>query len=81
MTAVNVFEAKSTLSKLLADLESKVVPEVVIARAGKPVARLVPLATDLPAARVGLAAGAFIVPEDIDTDNAEVARLFFGAKP
>jgi len=39
---VNVHEAKSSLSRLLARVEAG--EEVVIARAGRPVARLVPVA-------------------------------------
>ena len=39
MTTVNVHEAKTTLSKLLAQVEAG--EEVVIARNGKPVAKLV----------------------------------------
>lgn len=38
---VNVHEAKTTLSQLLADVEQGA--EVVIARRGRPVARLVPI--------------------------------------
>lgn len=41
MTTVNVHEAKTNLSRLLADVEKG--EEVTIARAGKPVARLVPV--------------------------------------
>ena len=40
MTTVNVHEAKSQLSRLLAQVEAG--EEVVIARNGKPVAQLVP---------------------------------------
>ena len=40
MTVVNVHEAKSTLSELLRKVEAG--EEVLIARAGKPVARLIP---------------------------------------
>ena len=40
MTTVNVHEAKSNLSRLLAQVEAG--EDVVIARNGKPVARLVP---------------------------------------
>lgn len=41
MTTVNVHEAKTNLSRLLAEVEKG--EEVTIARAGKPVARLVPV--------------------------------------
>ncbi len=58
MTHVNVQEAKTRLSQLLAAAERG--EEVVIARGGRPMARLVPV--DEPAPRpVGFVAGA--VPE------------------
>lgn len=45
MTTVNVHEAKTTLSRLLARVEAG--EEIVIARGGKPIARLVPYTTPL----------------------------------
>ena len=47
-TVVNIHEAKTTLSKLVAEVEAG--GEVILARAGKPVARLTPVAP--PVARV-----------------------------
>jgi prevent-host-death family protein len=41
VTTVNVHEAKTRFSRLLAEVEAG--GEVIISRAGKPVARLVPL--------------------------------------
>lgn len=55
---VNVQEAKTRLSQLLADAERG--EEVVIARNGRPVARLVPVA-DPPPREVGFVSGS--VPE------------------
>jgi prevent-host-death family protein len=45
MPTVNMHEAKSQLSKLVEALESGAETEIVIARNGKPAARLVPLET------------------------------------
>ncbi|HOC13628.1 MAG TPA: type II toxin-antitoxin system prevent-host-death family antitoxin [Propionicimonas sp.] len=61
MTTVNVQEAKTRLSELLARVERG--EEIVVARAGTPVARLVPvdLAWTRPFGRL-----AFEVPEDFD---------------
>lgn len=53
----------------------------MIARNGKPAAKLVPLdsvSTDL---RIVVAKGLFVVPDDIDAHNEEVARLFLGEDP
>jgi prevent-host-death family protein len=43
MPTVNMHEAKTRLSKLVADVETGIEREVIIARNGKPVARLVPI--------------------------------------
>jgi antitoxin (DNA-binding transcriptional repressor) of toxin-antitoxin stability system len=49
---------------------------VIIARNGRPAAKLVPVDAPQPGPRLGVAKGCFAVPESIDTSNAEVARLF-----
>ena len=64
MTQVNVYEAKTHLSRLLARVQSG--EEIVIARSGRPIARLVPV-EEAPADRVpGSAKGQFTVPDDFD---------------
>lgn len=78
MSQVNMFEAKSTLSKLVDLIEQGVEKEIVIARNGRAAARLVPVLATATAKRLGAAKGKFKVPEDIDAHNAEVARLFHG---
>ena len=66
---VNVHEAKTQLSKLLDRVSSG--EEIVIARAGKPVARLVPV-TGGPARRLpGSAAGQMGIAEDFDAPLPE----------
>ena len=64
MTIVNIHEAKTHLSRLLAAVERG--DEIVIARAGKPIARL--CAVDTPSSRrvLGRDAGTFIVPDAFD---------------
>jgi len=52
--------------------------EIIIARNGRPAARLVPLAARPVGRRIGIAAGRFRVPESIDESNALVERLFSG---
>jgi prevent-host-death family protein len=76
MNAVNMLEAKTSLSRLVEAVESGAEPEIVIARQGKPAARLVPLADPRSSVRLGVAKGLFEVPDDIDAHNAEVARQF-----
>ena len=80
---VNMLDAKSNLSKLVDAVERGLQPQVVIARNGKPAARLVPLqapgATAQPGQRLGVAKGQFVVPESIDISSTEAARLFGAA--
>lgn len=61
---INIHEAKTTLSKLLRRVQAG--EEIVIAKSGHPVARLVPLA-DAPREReLGFAAGQVGVAADFD---------------
>ena len=75
MGYVNVHEAKTRLSQLIAALESGEVTEITIARNGKPAARLVPVPVKRPI-RLGLAKGQFTVPDDFDADDEAIAELF-----
>ncbi len=58
MVQMSVHEAKTHLSKLIAGGG-----EVVIARYGKPVARLIPIRSNLGPRKPGSAKGKFEVPE------------------
>mgnify|MGYP001585359469 CR=1 FL=1 len=64
MKAVNIHEAKTHLSRLLERVEHG--DEVIIARAGKPIARLLPFAAPNRAPVLGGDQGQFIVPDDFD---------------
>jgi len=75
MVAVNMHEAKTRLSALVDAVESGREVEVVIARNGRPAARIVPLAAKKPI-RFGLAKGKFTVPDDWDKHDEEIASLF-----
>ncbi len=76
MHAVNMLEAKSSLSRLVEVIELGQEREIVIARNGRPAARLVPIVTSPAEKRLGVAKGVFLVPDDIDAHNDEVAKLF-----
>jgi antitoxin (DNA-binding transcriptional repressor) of toxin-antitoxin stability system len=69
-TVVNVHEAKTQLSKLLAKLDSG--ERVVIQRRGKPAVQLVRLE---PERRLGWASGV-IIRDDFDTLDSEIAEAF-----
>ena len=81
MTQVNVFQAKTELSKLIASLENGDDEEIVIARNGKPVARLTRWVPTAGKKRIGTAKGMFTVPDDFDADDATIAELFSGESP
>ncbi|MFN0147514.1 MAG: type II toxin-antitoxin system Phd/YefM family antitoxin [Dehalococcoidia bacterium] len=75
MQTVNVHAAKTHLSRLLQLVEGG--EEVVIARAGRPVARLVRVETG--AERVlGLDAELFTLPADIEDADPEIEAMFYG---
>ncbi len=61
---VNIHEAKTHLSKLLERVALG--EEVIIAKAGKPVARLVAIKSHKSPRPLGLAKGEFSVPDDFD---------------
>jgi len=74
MAEVNVHEAKTHLSRLLVRVADG--EEIVIARAGTPVARLVPVAPK-PHRVIGQDDGLFEVPDDFDAPLPdEVLALF-----
>jgi len=78
MPTYNVLEAKSNLSRLIDAVESGRESEIVLARNGKPAARIVPLQAKPAGRRLGVAEGLYDVPDDIDGANPEIARLFYG---
>lgn len=74
-TTVNIHEAKTHLSRLLEKVRQG--EEVVIARAGKPVARLVAV-TEPPARRTpGSAKDTLWVSEDFDDPLPEEIQRYF----
>lgn len=79
MYTVNMLEAKSSLSKLVDAIERGAEREIIIARNGRPAARLVPIEGPGAGQRLGVAKGKFVVPKSIDMSNDEVARLLHGA--
>ncbi|MBI3890220.1 MAG: type II toxin-antitoxin system Phd/YefM family antitoxin [Candidatus Wallbacteria bacterium] len=80
MKQVNVHEAKTQLSRLLELVRRG--EQVLIAKSGKPVARLVPYEDPSPGARVlGRDRGLFEVPDDFDEPLPDdVLRLFEGRR-
>ncbi len=82
MRTVNMHEAKTHLSRLV-DAAAKGEP-FVIARAGKPLVKVVPLESEpekRALRRIGGLAGQFEVPDDIKTPfKDEIEEMFYREK-
>ncbi len=78
MNSINILQAMSNFSRLVEAIEQGHEQEVVIARDGRPIAKLVPMETPSLQHRIGASHGAFDVPEDIHASSEEVANLFLG---
>jgi prevent-host-death family protein len=78
MSIVNMLEAKSNLSRLVEAVESGVETEVIIARNGRPAARLVAIRPATTGKRIGIAKNKFKAPENIDAENDLIAAIFQG---
>ena len=77
MCQMNVLEAKTNFSKIIAMLERKEEKEVIVARAGKPVVKITLCDEPKSFDKIfGIAAGKFTVPDDFDECNDEIARMF-----
>ncbi|MGD0514129.1 MAG: type II toxin-antitoxin system Phd/YefM family antitoxin [Terriglobales bacterium] len=73
---VNIHEAKTHLSRLLERVAMG--EEVIIAKAGKPVAKLVPVVPGARQFKLGSAKGEFVVPDDFnDPLPKEIEDLFY----
>jgi prevent-host-death family protein len=79
MPTVNMLEAKSQLSRLVEAVETGSEAEIIIARNGRPAARLVAIKPATTGKRIGVAKGKFTVPADIDADEAAIAAVFAGS--
>ena len=77
MRTVNIHAAKTQLSRLVEAAAAG--EEIIIAKAGKPVARLGPLAGRQGKRRLGIFAGKLRIPEDFDAPlPEEVVAAFEG---
>ena len=77
---VNIHEAKTNLSRLLKAVEAG--EEIIIARAGKPVARLTPLQERRQLRRPGALAGQIWIADEFDAPLPEpLGAVFRGVLP
>lgn len=74
MISVNIHEAKTHLSRILVRVEAG--EEVTIAKAGRPVARLIPVRPPVGKRKAGLDRGLYEVPEDFDAEVATITEAF-----
>ncbi len=73
---VNIYEAKTRVSQLLDQAVAG--DEVVIARNGRPLARLVPVTAAPPRRHRGAWKGRGRIAPDFDTTPDDVVELFYG---
>ncbi len=81
MQPVNMLQAKSSLSRLVEAIEQGREQEIIIARNGRPAAKLVAVGARPKGQRIGVARGKFEVPASMDGSDADVWRLFGGEAP
>lgn len=74
-TIVNVHQAKTHLSKLLERV--RLGEEIIVAKAGKPVARLVPVAAGAARRVPGSAKGRIVIEDDFDAPLPDGLRDAF----
>lgn len=77
---INMHEAKTHLSRIVERVEAG--EEIIISRAGKPVAKVVPIRTTGPRREPGSLRGRIHLADDFDAPlPADVAGAFAGERP
>jgi prevent-host-death family protein len=77
MTTINIHEAKTHLSRLVDEVAAGA--EIIIAKAGKPMARLVAISTPVRKKHLGLLKGKIKVPDDFNAPlDDEIVATFEG---
>jgi prevent-host-death family protein len=79
MQITNIHEAKTNFSKLVERVAAG--EEIIIGRAGKPVARLVPYKPSSPKRKPGSWKGKVWISPDFDRLPAELQAAFEGKRP
>jgi len=75
MTTVNMHEAKTHLSRLVEQAAKG--ETVIIAKAGKPMVKLVAVEPPVRKSRIGFLEGQFLIPDDFDRMfDKEIEELF-----
>jgi prevent-host-death family protein len=74
--AINIYEAKTQLSKLIARVEEG--EEITISRNGRPAARLVPVGRRSAPRVPGALKGQIVIHDDFDDLDEETLRDWYG---
>ena len=78
MQTVNIHEAKTQLSRFID--QATLGESIIIARAGRPVARLVPLEAVKQTRQLGLGKAIYSLPADFDTMHTDEIQVMFEAE-
>ena len=78
MKPVNIHEAKTHLSRLIERVEAG--EEIIIAKAGRPAARLVPIEKAFNPIKIGGMKSKVLMPDDFNTMFEDEIAAMFGAR-
>lgn len=73
---VNIYEAKTQLSALVDQAAAGT--DVILARNGKPQARITSLGPPKGKVKYGLLKGKLVIPDDFDAPDNEIEAMFYG---
>lgn len=73
----NIYQAKTNLSQLIE--EALAGKDIIIAKAGKPVVKLVPYAVPQKPRTFGKFKGQIEIADDFDDEDEEINKLFYGS--
>jgi len=76
MQLVNIHNAKTNLSKLIEKVLAG--EDVTLAKAGKPVAKIVAYKEKVKPRKSGLLKGKIWIPDDFNEEDKEINKMFYG---
>ncbi len=77
MQTINIADNEIHFAHLIESIENGKDEMIIIARQGKPIAKITPFSDNQMGQRIGFAKGEFEVPEDIDSDNDLICQIFY----
>lgn len=78
MIITNIYDAKTNLSKLIEQVIAG--KEVIIAKAGKPIVKLISFKEEKKPRVPGLWKGKVWISDDFNDESEEINKLFYGTK-